>query len=233
MEISKKIEMNRTGISVSPQDSEKMMEGAHQPPPFSEASELELAQNRLRWMKESSGFGSLPSSHNESLRFLLDQLGERLAVARMSVRLYDAVIGKYHPVDHSGSDISLEKLIQFRDENYQHFLLLSYVIEEFRGDPTIQTPSADLAGIWMTGFQKAVLDFRTRFFESLESLLMVELIDHEGWDLLVQLTRSIKMDEVSVKFQNVFKETESHVNGIRSAVKNAILDRQKAQKKAA
>jgi ferritin-like protein len=233
MEKSKKMGINRTGILVSPKDSAKMIEGAVHLTHPTEGSELELAQNRMRYLKESDGLGSLPSIHKKEFKVLLDKLGERLAFERTGVRLYDALISKYHPIAQSLEEISLETLIQFRNEEFQHFLLLAYAIQELGGDPTAETPSADLIGISSMGVQKLMVDSRTSFFESLEALLVAELSDRDGWDLLIQLTHQVGLREIAAKFQVALHEEEKHLAGVRAAVQAFTLGKRASQKKAA
>src|SRR4051812_21691970 len=93
---------NRTGMLISPEMAEELIEGALAATPSSEGSAEDLAAYRAEYIEEGFPLGSLPSlpvaeesEANEEaagMAVLLDKLSERLAFERMGTRLYDALI---------------------------------------------------------------------------------------------------------------------------------------------
>src|SRR5689334_18738306 len=97
------IGMNRTGLQMSPQDSQRLLETADNMLP---ADPQALAVIRKRYIDEADPLGSvpLPGTVKGALvtgaklitgqhpQLLLDKLAERLAFERGGTRLYDALI---------------------------------------------------------------------------------------------------------------------------------------------
>jgi len=81
----------------------------------------------------------------------LDKLSERLAFERTGVRLYEALLNKCQTLGESAPGSTLEDIEHIGSEELEHFLLINNVIEEIGGDPTVQSPSADVVGVASMG----------------------------------------------------------------------------------
>lgn len=238
METRTPLGQNRTGVQMSPIDTRKMLCGARDiaeaiAPSGSHASvpgrdargQYADAQVRERYAAEAEGLGSVPlpltltgvaKAGAELLtgkrpQVLLDKLGERLAFERSGVRLYDSLLVKSRAMDCGLGDGEIALLQRFREQEAQHFELVAQAVEMLGGDPTAQTPCADLVGVEGLGLVQAVNDPRTSFVQALHVVLDAELIDNAGWELLIRLARHAGHDDVAEGFETAVQQEALHL----------------------
>jgi hypothetical protein len=220
--------MNRTGIGTSPIESKKMVEGAVQEATPGDPNVVVVA--RRFYIEDPEPIGTMPPpatlkgaaktlkealSGNKATVFI-DKLAERLAFERTGTRLYDALIGKFD-VTGPGFDEgpTREDLLRFRREEYQHFLLLKECLEAVGADPTAMTPSADIVAVEGMGLANVIGDARTTFPQSLHAILVAELADKTGWELLIQLARELGQDALAQRFVAADAEEAHHLITVR------------------
>jgi rubrerythrin len=237
MEKSTVLGKNRTGIDMSPLDTKEMMALARVTPPSSRGDEQAIAEMRRQYIAEAEVIGSVPppgtlkgmaSTAMEKLtgknpEAFIDKLGCRLAFERAGVRLYDALITKCSAVP-GDSRIPLERLREFRNEEFQHFKLLESAIRSIGADPTAQTPSADVDGMASIGLVQVLTDPRTSVAHCLEAMLIAELADNDAWQLLIMLTQKMGMDDMARDFQNALREEDEHLAHIRQWFKEMVME---------
>lgn len=229
---------NRTGAQTSPEMARELIEGAMGATPSSEGGPEAIAEYRGEYIKEGYPLGSLPSlpvsqeaEANEEVAgaaVLLDKLSERLAFERMGTRLYEALINKCALAGESSSEPTLEQLQQIRDEELQHFLLLKKTITALGGDPTIQSPCADVAGVASLGILQVLTDPRTSVTQSLQAILTAELTDNAGWELLIELADSLGYQESATEFQSALEHEEAHLESVRGWLSDQVLEQAQA-----
>jgi rubrerythrin len=146
---------------------------------------------------------------------LLDKLAERLAFERAGTRLYEAFVTKCEANADALGPIALETLREFRDEEARHARLLDEAIRALGGDPTAETPCADLAGVESIGLLQVVTDPRTSVVQSLHSILVAELADEVAWDLLADSIRTMGQGELAQRFREALTEERVHLQTIR------------------
>ncbi|RZJ12660.1 MAG: ferritin-like domain-containing protein [Rubrivivax sp.] len=154
---------------------------------------------------------------------LMDKLGERLAFERGGVRLYDALLVKCRAMDNGLEDGEIATLQRFREQEYQHFELVAQALVDLGGDPTAQTPCADLVGIESMGMVQAMNDPRTSFLQSLHVMLDAELIDNASWSLLISLARSSGHDSVAERFEIAMQQESIHLKTLTEMVSRLTL----------
>lgn len=221
--------MNRTGIHMSPRDIQKMLdETAHVPYPEGDAGTLMRAH--CDFIAEAGRIGSVPvpvtlrgawESGKEmvvgnSPQVLLDKLGERLAFERSGVRLYDAVLTKCLAVPDCLPKNSDDLLRHFRNEEALHFQMIEEAMQELGADPTAQTPGADVSGIESGGLLQLASDPRSAMPHSLHALLCAELIDHDGWELLIALAQKTGHDDLARRFSLALQQENEHLTQVRA-----------------
>jgi hypothetical protein len=91
-------------------------------------------------------------------------------------------------------------------------------IEKLGADPTAQTPCADLASVESMGLIQVIADPRTSVLQSLHALLVAELVDVDGWDLLITLAEELGQADAAEEFQMALREEENHLENVRSWV---------------
>jgi hypothetical protein len=218
-----------------------MVEAANAGSPAQLDDGINMARIRRGYIEEAKGVGTVPPpmSLDGAVKagiaklqggqptLLLDKMGERLAFERTGTRLYDAMIIKYLAASASDSDLlsppgsgaggsAREALVRIRDEELAHFHLLKEAVASLGGDPTAQTPSADVAAVASSGLIQVINDPRTTLAHCLTALLTAELTDNAGWALLIALARDAGQDELASRFEQALEEERNHlvvVNG--------------------
>ena len=245
---------NRTGTTRAPADVQLMLEAVDQFSPPVPISTLQLDIERQTYIAEAESVGSIPPALDatadavakvdpELLSVFFDKLGERIAFERTGTRLYDALITKYlavtnaqnslagdnNVVEDSGLnaapvDVGLEKLRTIRAEELGHFRMLSECVRSLGGDPTAQTPCADVAGTASAGLLQVITDPRTTLAQSLNAALTAELTDNAGWELLSELAEKVGQDEMSEKFLRALQAEHKHLAVVRGWLESLVLN---------
>lgn len=229
--------MNKTGIDMSPIDIQELLSGVEASIPSSEGDEQTLASYRRSYIVEADPIGSVPAPGSlkgaaktgmqklmgKKPEVLLDKLGARLAFERAGTRLYDALLSKCLVRSDEATGLSLDRLREFRNEEAQHFMLVMEAIKDLGADPTAVTPGADVDGVASIGLMQVMSDPRTSIAQSLHALLIAELADHDGWQLLIKLTEELGQDDMARKFRNALAEEERHLATIREFVEQSCL----------
>lgn len=224
---------NRTGLQTSPELAQELIEGAASATPSSEGGVEDVAAYRGEYIKEGFPIGSLPSlpvaeeeragEEETGMAVLLDKLSERLAFERMGTRLYDALLNKCEIMGESSPGPTLAELQQIRDEELNHFLLLNRTITELGGDPTVQSPCADVAGVASLGILQVLTDPRTSVTQCLQAMLTAELTDNDGWLLLINLADNLGYHDMVEEFQRALEHEEKHLESVRGWLTEKVL----------
>jgi bacterioferritin (cytochrome b1) len=219
---------NRTGIAMSPLDSQAIIEAAQNTPPSSPGDKSAFAAIENSYIKEAERVGSIPPPGTlkgaaqtmlskltgENPEALIDKLGERLAFERTGTRLYDYLINKCQTVQ-ADTRISIDTLKQFRDEEERHFKMVAQALESLGADPTAQTPGADTMAVASMGILQVLSDPRTSIAQSMEAILTAELVDNASWELLIKLVDGMGLSEMATDFTTALTEENNHLRQIR------------------
>jgi rubrerythrin len=226
---------------MSPLDSGEMLQGSVRTVPTSEGDEGTAAGIRAEYsaeyIREADPIGSGPppgtvkgvvQTGMQALtgnrpQVLLDKLGERLAFERTGTRLYEALITKCLAVADGKSIIPMDKLVQIHDDEARHFDLVRQAIESLGADPTAQTPCADLTGVESLGLMQALNDPRTTVAQGLHSILLAELADNAGWELLIDLAQQSGQEELSEQFAAAFAQEQQHLEQVKAWLEEMTL----------
>lgn len=233
---------NRTGLQMSPADSQELLEatrgGQYASTALPDPQSDGLAETRAEYLAEAGPLGTVPAPvtpvgmarsaaqalGGRKLQVFMDKLAERAAFERGGVRLYDALLAKHrgeieqqaHGTRGNGRDpISYDTLLEFRQQEAEHFLLVADAINRLGGDPTAQTPSADVVGMMTLGLVQTVSDPRTTLTQSLGAILTAELADASSWDLLAELAVASGQEQMAREFREALHHEERHLRTIR------------------
>ncbi len=202
---------NRTGISQAPEMALALIREAQKTPPNASGDARVLGEYRADYIREMEVLGSRPrplgqAPAGSAAPLLLDKLGERLAFERQGVRLYEGLIGKAKLLPGMPGGPSLEDLEHILAEERGHFRLLQQAVVEAGGDPTVLTPCANIAAVLSQGVVQIVTDPRTTMVQCLEAILLAELADNDGWNLL----RQVALASGAAGLAEQFGEAEAH-----------------------
>jgi hypothetical protein len=235
---------NRTGAAIAEEAVRAMLDANERWAPAQTPDTTLSDVDRSLYMAQSDSVGSIPPPVTiqgmlktgfdkllgERPEVLVDKLGERLAFERSGTRLYDALILKYRTVAeqgrvpslpvpiNAGSEDAGSTLKRIRTEEHEHFLMLTEAIRALGGDPTAQTPCADVSGVASMGLMQVVTDPRTTFAQSLQAVLIAELADNAGWELLISLATDAGEADMAEQFQRALIQEQDHLLTIKSWV---------------
>jgi rubrerythrin len=221
--------LNRTGIQTSPIDSKEAIEGARAGLPSSPGTEALIAEVRIAYARESEGLGSVPvpatlkgmlTTAKEMIKgtkptVFIDKLGERAGFERAGVRLYEAALSKFDVHGTWVGGPSREQLEKIMNEELAHFALVRDVIEKLGADPTALTPCADLVSVASKGLPEVLADPRTNLVQCLEALLMAELTDNAGWEMLIELAQGLGQTQLVEQFEQALDAEAEHLMLVR------------------
>ncbi len=229
---------NRTGVQMSPMDTKAMQSIPHKEGHPASGDEAMAAEMRASYIAESDMVGSVPIpgtmkgalktgasmlTGNDAQLFM-DKLGERLAFERSGTRLYEALMVKLEALGDTGSVNSAE-LRHIRDEELRHFLLVHKAIETLGGDPTSQTPCADVTGVESIGLMQVVTDPRTTLAQSLHAILVAEMTDNNGWEMLIAMARDQGHEQMANDFTAALEHEREHLQKVQQWFEEATLGR--------
>ncbi|MCW5657289.1 MAG: ferritin-like domain-containing protein [Burkholderiaceae bacterium] len=173
----------------------------------------------------------------------LDKLGERLAYERTGIRLYEALIVKYRAAQQADADVlppagSLltddaglateepgETLERIRADEFEHFTMLTEAMAAMGGDPTAQTPCADVTAVASSGFMQVLNDPRTTLAQCLNAMLAVELADNAGWEMLASLADEAGQNELAGRFLAALGQEQEHLAIIRAWLSAIVTEK--------
>lgn len=215
--------MNKTGMATAPRLGKEMIQSS---------SEVSVVGNgaaspddiRLEYIHQGAKIGSVPlplsvkgaataalqALKGEKPTVLIDKLAERLAFERSGVRLYEALMLKCEAFGNSEKGATLQKLEHICSEELEHFHMLWNCVEQLGGDPTVQTPSADIAAVASEGIPKVLLDPRTTFAQCLEAIMTAELVDGDAWERLAELAHGFNQTEMVEQFRQALAQEKEH-----------------------
>lgn len=229
MENQTKVGMNRTGMQKAPKQGAAQVEYAQsQPPHPDQGSEQDIALLRASYVEEADRVGSVPvpvgkaKGHNPEVLF--DKLGERAAYERAGVRLYQAMISKVQVCTHPEKEGLLADLNHIMEEEFHHFQILSQVIEQLGGDPTAQTPGADVSAVAALGMVQVVTDPRTTLAQCLQALLSTEMTDNAAWELLIELAEQAGHEDMVAPFQKALASEQEHETMVKKWLRKMVME---------
>lgn len=230
---------NRTGIQMSPIDAKRMVEGAEEGTPETQMTTepTELTSARVNASRSAEPLGTMPPPGSvkgaakavvQALKgrratVFLDLLGARLAFERTGTRLYESALVKLDASEVHAGGPTRGELEHFRDQELEHFAMLVECIQELGADPTAVTPSADVEGVASSGVVQIVSDPRTTLTQALDAVLVAELADHDGWQLLIDLAHELGQDEMVARFHKALAEEDEHLARVRSWLSASIM----------
>jgi rubrerythrin len=196
-----------------------------------------IAPPIMRATKPKANAKRAATAVDPGMQILLDKLGERIAFERTGTRLYSALITKYLALKNAGDallalqqvsgaavagetngangDATLQTLQRIRMEELQHFRMLCDLVTELGGDPTVQTPCADVTAAASMGLMQVLTDPRTTIAQCLNTLLTAELTDNAGWELLSELADSAGQPQLLERFAEALQAEQQHLAIVR------------------
>jgi ferritin-like protein len=230
--------VNRTGIQMSPIDTSAMAKDEQQLMPAVPDGVGAINTLRSSYITKAEPIGSVPVPGTikgafttgvsmltgNSPQLLLDKLGERMAFERTGTRLYDALITKVMAQQELGvATLPVDRLMAIREEEASHMALVADAIAGLGGDPTSMTPCADIAGVEAMGLVQVLNDPRSSVMQSLHAILVVELTDNDGWDMLILLANAQNHHELGTRFTAAREREREHLQLVQGWFQQAVL----------
>ncbi len=248
---------NLTGAALTPAAVQAMTEAADTLTPFMDIDTSDMEARKIAFIDEAEAVGSVPlpmsikgvakagvaKLKGGQPTVFLDKLGERLAYERAGTRLYEALIVKYRAAQGAEGDVlppaaalvgdavsedPLETLERIRADEFEHFSMLCEAMTAMGGDPTAQTPCADVTAVASSGFMQVLNDPRTTLAQCLNAMLAVELADNAGWELLASLADEAGQGELAGRFLAALGEEQEHLAIIKGWLSALVSDKTSA-----
>jgi hypothetical protein len=225
-------------MDMSPIDSGETLKGSERGMPTSEGDEGALASIRADYIREADPVGSVPPpgtlkgalktgaqmlSGNRP-EVLLDKLGERLAFERGGTRLWEALITKCVAGAEGSDMLPMEVVQRIHDEEMRHMELVRSIIESMGADPTAMTPCADVTGVAALGLVQVLTDPRTTIAQSLDAILIAELTDNAGWEMLITLMQQTGNETFVSDMNQALIAEQDHLRNVRSWLEKLTAD---------
>jgi hypothetical protein len=109
-------------------------------------------------------------------------------------------------------------------EELGHFHMLCDSMQRMGGDPTAQTPCADVTAAASMGLMQVITDPRTTLAQCLNTILTAELTDNAGWELLSELAEEAGQDEMVEQFSLALEAEQQHLIVIRGWLKTLLMN---------
>jgi ferritin-like protein len=152
---------------------------------------------------------------------LMDKLGERLVFERAGTRLYDALLVKCQADKSAG--VPVKDVQHIREEEAVHFALVGAAIQSLGGDPTAQTPCADVTGVEGMGLMQVLNDPKTTMPQALHAILVAEMTDNAAWEELIELTSQVGNDDLVARFAKALEEEQEHLEKVQGWYREATM----------
>jgi hypothetical protein len=220
---------NRTGLQAAGGRGEEMLEATREFLPSSPGTAQAIADVRMAYAQAGETLGETPppAGMMDKARsaisavtggqptLLLDKLGERLVFEHAGARLYEALLSKHEAFGSFPGGPEAQDLLHILQEEYEHADLLQRAIKTLGGDPTVLTPSANLAVNMSAGLPQVLADPRTNLLQSLEAIVVAELADNECWSALEELARQGGHDDLAEECQEAIAHEREHLDNVR------------------
>jgi rubrerythrin len=227
---------NRTGIAMSPVDAKRMVEGARELSPPPDFEQLEAIALRLDYSSTSQPHGTMPppatlkgagkaivaALKGDKATVLLDKLGERLAFERTGTRLYQLLLIKLDAASVHPGGPTRPELEEIRDDELRHFGICAAALRKLGADPTTVTPCANVVAVQGMGLMQVLADPRTTLTQALDTILLAELGDNDGWNTLIDLAEGMGQDEIAEMLRPCLEDEDRHLMLVRMWLQNAI-----------
>jgi Ferritin-like domain len=226
---------NHTGLGLHPDQLEAMIHGAREFPPTSSGDPKAIGEVRIAYAREGEPHATMPAAPGVAADRLplLDMLGARLQFERTGTRLYDALITKFDAYGGFDGGPSRQQLLEIREQELGHALLIQEAIRSLGGDPTVITPCANLQATASRGIGDVLVDPRTSLIDCLETILVAELADLESWTALARVAEPLGDADLTAKITQAQKTELEHLTKLRGWIEAATRTRNPARRKVA
>jgi bacterioferritin (cytochrome b1) len=148
---------------------------------------------------------------------MIDLLAQRLDFERTGARLYDAalerVVGSRDAmIRRAGMQLAI-----IRQQEREHASWLERQLVDL-GAPDLITPRVKVGRLLSEGIVRVALDPASSIGSVFDSLLAAELVDHAGWNLLIDLAAEAGDDDAHEQLRARLTEENKHLHAIRTIV---------------
>jgi hypothetical protein len=97
-----------------------------------------------------------------------------------------------------------------------HFALVGAAIQSLGGDPTAQTPAADVTGMEGSGLMQVLTDPKTTVAQALHAILIAEMADGAAWAELIELTAEAGSEDLVQRFGEAQEHEAEHLEKVQA-----------------
>jgi bacterioferritin (cytochrome b1) len=148
---------------------------------------------------------------------LIEVLSERAASERVSARLYRRVVERVERAEPALRRMA-PRLADQRRQELEHGRWLESQLRALGSDGFAVSERTQRVSTELRGIEELILDGHATIPELLHALLIAELADGVGWDLLVKLAERADDEPARQAFAERRTDQEEHVLFLRRAV---------------
>ena len=141
---------------------------------------------------------------------LIEFLSQMLAVEKGGVMLYEKTL------DELSNEDLREELEEFLEQTHRHVELCEEMLEQAGGSADESSPAADAAQEKAEGLISVEVPEEMSDFNNIENLVLAETKDNWNWEMLTEISKSIKDRElrsaISRAVKEVAKQERRHVD---------------------
>jgi bacterioferritin (cytochrome b1) len=149
---------------------------------------------------------------------VLDLLTERLWFEHTGVRLYETAIARVL----SSSDALLRRatplLTRIRAEEHEHATWLEEQLRALGAPADRVTPRTTVARTESSGIARVIEDPSSSLEAVFHAILAAELLDHSGWNLLINLAAEAHDVEAQGQLRYRLNDENAHLHAVRTIV---------------
>jgi bacterioferritin (cytochrome b1) len=148
---------------------------------------------------------------------VIDVLNERLTFERAGARLYDSILANMRSATNPEVVRMMGPMKEHRDQEKEHEEWLEAQIRAMGGDAHAKTEMSELTTEESAGVEKVVM-MDKNLVHQMHGLLIAELVDNAGWELLLELADDADDADARREFRRRLHEEEEHLMFVRRAV---------------
>jgi rubrerythrin len=131
---------------------------------------------------------------------LIEFLSQMLAVEKGGVMLYEKALNELTDQDLR------EDLEEFLEQTHRHVELCEEMLEQAGGSPGESSPAADAAQEKAEGLISVDVPEEMTDFNNIENLVLAETKDNWNWEMLAEISKSVKDRELRSSISRAVKE---------------------------
>lgn len=146
---------------------------------------------------------------------LMDALARRLASARATVHLYEALLARLDGGQRLPAGATRARIQRLTREERAQAELAHSALHSLGGDPSLVTIGAEVEAVLSLGLHEVLGTGRVDLAQHLRALTMAELAGEDGWMVLTTLACLLEREDLARRFERAWLRDKRHARTVR------------------